>query len=214
MGSKVHNKIIMGEHWDVENVQQFTKGELTYMLLKMEALDEDGERNNNIKTQWWIVNTKKEAPLCIGYDENNMKFVFSCVGVGVSIAVDVHAGDSKKEMFENLLRMKAKAEGIDMEKMQKAVAECKAKGMDFEQTRQYIHDHSSEFACVKDSSEIDKFTKDLDAKMEADGFDTKKMEAKMNELLNSGKSEKEIMDYMNEHMADFKKPAASGRSDW
>ena len=55
----------------------------------------------------------------------------------------------------------------------------------------------------------------IDEKLRKDGYDIEAMEAKMNELINAGKSTEEILKYMNEHRSDFivKKPDANPTDD-
>ena len=55
----------------------------------------------------------------------------------------------------------------------------------------------------------------IDEKLRKDGYDIEVMEAKMNELINAGKSTEEILKYMNEHRSDFivKKPGAKPTDD-
>lgn len=56
---------------------------------------------------------------------------------------------------------------------------------------------------------------DLDKRLRDEGYDLEMMEDKMNELMNEGKSPKEISEYMMAHRSDFlvKKPDAKPTDD-
>ena len=61
---------------------------------------------------------------------------------------------------------------------------------------------------------------DMDEKLRKEGYIIEAMEAKMDELLKSGKSSEEIMKYMNEHREDFivkkndTKPTDDSKERW
>ena len=65
---------------------------------------------------------------------------------------------------------------------------------------------------VADAPEIPVPLKELEAKSrelsEKKGWDIKKVEAKINELIEQGKSKEEVLAYMKEHISDFRKPDA------
>lgn len=71
--------------------------------------------------------------------------------------------------------------------------------------KRFVDLHEAAIGDMKDLKEAAKTARE---RAKRRGWDVDKAEAKMDELIKQGKSPSEILAYMNEHVADFKKPDA------